>query len=232
MLILFDVSFVFYVEYTLKKMSLSSALAVFVTSLGLLGGTHGSQESCAFPLVDSGDRGSCPPNPASSLDEAISNGHRFAPIVKFHPLEIHFMEDPEDWFETSTLYPAPGSGLAKEFRSQYGADTSLLAASELAVNNVTAFDSDGRSTAKVYFTVQEYAVRIGVHSSAHWLNHGSSLAHSLARHPTNNNAGGLLVVQLPALLRVEWLQQSRIRSVEHTVVLSVVLHVSGGRPRV
>ena len=152
-----------------KKVSMKvsfAALAVFGTYLARLGqsaGVYGSQKSCSVPRVDSGGQGlSCPDAPPSTLDEAIANGWRFAPIVKFHPLETYFMASPDDWFATSSLYPAPGDGLTKAFRSQHGPDVSILDASELAVNNVTAFDSEGRSTAKVYFTVQEYAVCIDV----------------------------------------------------------------------
>ena len=157
-----------------------AALAVFGTCLARLGesmGVYGNQKSCSVPRLDSGGQAlTCPDAPPSTLDEAVANGWRFAPLVRFHPLETHFMESPDDWFETSTLYPAPGEGLTKEFRSQYGPDVSLLEAEELAVNNVTAFDGEGRSTAKVYFTVQEYAVCVDIDTGPVCLI--GSLAHS------------------------------------------------------
>ena len=161
--------------FLLRVGLLLEALALFAPRLGVLGDGgmrmeslhdggrgHGRSimstgPSCSVPRRDTGDALICPNNPPSTLDEAISNGWRYAPIVKYHPLETHFMESPDVWFGSSTEYPAPGNGLNKAFRSQYGPDVSLDEASKRAENADTAFDSTGASTATVFFTVQEYA---------------------------------------------------------------------------
>lgn len=100
---------------------------------------------------------SCPTNPPSSLDEAVQNGYRFAPLVKYHPDEMYYMESPDAWFADSQEFPAPGNGLSKPFRTKFDGDISLNDAAKLAENAGTAFDASGKSTATVYFTVQEYA---------------------------------------------------------------------------
>ena len=120
-----------------------------------------SSSACSVqepPPITPLERVSCPENEGATLEEAKDMAWRFAPVVKFHPLERYHLQDISAWYNASVFVGVDGSedpNVKQGYRTlRTGAAMSDEARD--AFISGAPFDSNGHSTADIYYTVSDY----------------------------------------------------------------------------
>ena len=117
----------------------------------------------------------CAPNTTATLEDAQAIAWKFAPVLKFHPLERYHLQSMDVWFDTATLYLTdykqyPNSSFnyivanqtnadllgPKSFKSLLNATSDTEVAARASVLEGAPF-VDGKSTASMYYTVTDYS---------------------------------------------------------------------------
>jgi hypothetical protein len=117
----------------------------------------------------------CGPNTTATLEDARAIAWKFAPVLKFHPLESYHLQSMDVWYDLATIYltdykPYPNSSYNYIVSNQTNRDllgpktfATLLNSSttteEAARSNALAGAPfvDGKSTADMFYTVTDYS---------------------------------------------------------------------------
>ncbi|KAI8107160.1 hypothetical protein M9434_001805 [Picochlorum sp. BPE23] len=117
----------------------------------------------------------CGPNTTATLEDARALAWKFAPVLKFHPLEPYHLQDMNVWYNASTIFltdfkPYPNSTYnyvvanttnkellgPKTFASILNS-TKLTQEERDAILAGAPFDANGKSTGKIFYTVTDYS---------------------------------------------------------------------------
>lgn len=116
----------------------------------------------------------CQPNVTATLELARELAYRFAPVLHFHPLEPYYLQDMDLWFSKTeyylTDYQPPATSTYGFIMNENVTEIMLSPRTFVTLLNSTKlskeefdsllagapFDEKNQSTAKVYFTVEDY----------------------------------------------------------------------------
>jgi len=99
---------------------------------------------------------SCSGNEEATIEEAKDRAWRFAPVVKFHPLERYHLQDISAWYNASVFVGADGSGDPNVKQGYRTLRTAMSDEEREALISGAPFDANGHSTADIYYTVSDY----------------------------------------------------------------------------
>eukprot|EP00889_Picochlorum_renovo_P004074 jgi/Picre1/31104/NNA_006459.t1 len=117
----------------------------------------------------------CAPNTTATLADARALAWKFAPVLKFHPLEPYHLQDMNVWYNASTIFltdfkPYPNStynyilaNMTNEALLGPKTFASILNSTKLTQEERNAilagapFDANGKSTGKIFYTVTDYS---------------------------------------------------------------------------
>ena len=117
----------------------------------------------------------CAPNTTATLEDAKAMAWKYAPVLKFHPLELYHLESMNEWFDSSSIYLTdfkeyPNSSYNFIVANQTNRDllgprtfaTLLNSTSDTEVARrekvlAGAPFVDGKSTADMFYTVTDYS---------------------------------------------------------------------------
>jgi len=156
--------------------SLALALAAFAAAVPVHEVKTSDIERCSVqqPPVNP-DVIRCAPNATATLEDAQAIAWKFAPVLKFHPLELYHPQSMNTWFDSSTIYLTdfkqyPNSSYnyvvanqtnfdllgPKTFATLLNSTTDTEAARREKVLEGAPF-VDGKSTADMFYTVTDYS---------------------------------------------------------------------------